>query len=109
MAGGTKLSANNMAQVLTVTVEPNATPATTTSATAANHTWINLDRVISFSIVSPYVLLRFYTRARKRQFDACNPFRPVGPIDGHHDERTSDQYSALSPIGQHRPVNSGHS
>jgi hypothetical protein len=51
MAGGTKLRANNMAPVPTVTAAPNATPATTTSATPANHTWINLDRVMSFSIV----------------------------------------------------------
>src|SRR5438045_5005582 len=49
--GGTRHSANSRAPVPTVTATPNAMPATTTSTIAANQPWINLDRVISFSMV----------------------------------------------------------
>src|SRR5437667_2971091 len=51
MAGGIRHSANSMAPVLTDTAAPNAIPPTTTNVMAANQIWINLERVISFSMV----------------------------------------------------------
>jgi hypothetical protein len=43
----------NMAPVLTVTAAPNTMAVTTTNATAANHIWIDLERVIGRGIWSP--------------------------------------------------------
>jgi hypothetical protein len=75
IAGGARHSASSMAPVPIVTAAPNATQATTTSTTAANHIWINLERVIYFGMV--FTLWQL-------------------PLD----QRTSDGYAELSPIAQ---------
>ena len=51
IAGGTRHSANNRAPVPSVTLTPNAAPVATIRAMAANHTWITLDRDMSFSMM----------------------------------------------------------
>lgn len=97
IAGGARHNANSMAPVPIVTAAPSATPPTTTSVTAANQTWINLDRVISFSMV-----LTFVSRSGavapgpcRRRFD-----RP--------DQSTSHWAGALCPIAQRESASRGH-
>jgi hypothetical protein len=50
IAPGTRHSANSTAPVPTVTLAPNAMPATTINPTAANQICITLDRLITFMV-----------------------------------------------------------
>jgi hypothetical protein len=67
MTGGTKHSAKSITPVPTVMLAPNAMPATTTSPTAANQTWITLDRLISFNIkvTSIYTVVRLVVEGQR--------------------------------------------
>lgn len=105
IAGGTRLSANNMNAVPAVTVAPSATPAIATSEIAANHNWINLDRVISLSMFFTKSMCGFCTIPKTQSTDPPSSRRLPVKCDGSLplDERTSNVHRGLSPIAQRPP------
>ena len=80
IAGGTRHSASSMTAVPTVTLAPDATAATTTSATAANQTQIIFDGVMSFGMGSPCIsaVLRREERALLLLLVATAPRNGLG-------------------------------